>query len=85
MQVGFSSIDPAQLKPICCSIPFMQDNGKRLLTIGACPEAQMLVCVSIQDFMGFLHIGWDLAIAEDLDEQTLTGLSPAWEAASKVC
>ena len=39
---------------------------------------------ALQDFMGFLHIGWDLATTEDLDENRLTLLSPAWEAASRV-
>ena len=40
--------------------------------------------VALQDFMGFLHIGWDLATTEDLDEKSLIEMSPAWEAASKV-
>ncbi len=38
----------------------------------------------IQDFMGFLHIGWDLATTEDADERSLMASSPAWETASKV-
>ena len=75
---GFYSTEGHLLQHI-----FHGGNGKCLLNIGCLKRR--CVCVTMQDFMGFLHIGWDLAIAEDLDEQTLTGLSPAWEAASKVC
>jgi len=39
---------------------------------------------ALQDFMGFLHIGWELATTEDSNENTLIRSSPAWEAASKV-
>ena len=42
------------------------------------------IAASLQDFMGFLHIGWDLATTEDSDEKGLMSLSPAWEAASRV-
>ncbi len=39
---------------------------------------------AVQDFMGFLHIGWDLATIENSDEKDLMSSTPAWEAASKV-
>ena len=42
------------------------------------------IAAAAQDFMGFLHIGWDLATTEDSDETDLMTSSPAWEAASKV-
>ena len=35
-----------------------------------------------QDFMGFLHLGWDTATQEGPDEP-LSALSPAWEEAGR--
>ncbi len=33
--------------------------------------------------MGFLHLGWDTATSEDLDQEPLERLSPAWEEAGR--
>ncbi len=33
--------------------------------------------------MGFLHLGWDTATCEDLDDGDLSQLSPAWQEAAK--
>ncbi|CAL8467651.1 g7189 [Coccomyxa elongata] len=37
----------------------------------------------MQDFMGFLHLGWDTATSEDVEDGNLAQLSPAWEEAAK--
>lgn len=36
-----------------------------------------------QDFMGFLHLGWDTATCEDPEDGDLAQLSPAWAEAAK--
>lgn len=36
-----------------------------------------------QDFMGFLHLGWDTATQEELEDEPLASLGPAWEEASR--
>lgn len=33
--------------------------------------------------MGFLHLGWDTATSEDLEDGDLSQLSPVWEEAAK--
>lgn len=33
--------------------------------------------------MGFLHLGWDTATSEDVEDGNLAQLSPAWEEAAK--
>lgn len=45
--------------------------------------AECAPCVWEQDFMGFLHLGWDTATSEDLEDGDLSQLSPAWEEAAK--
>jgi hypothetical protein len=36
-----------------------------------------------QDFMGFLHLGWDTATQEGGQEPPLASLSPAWAEAGR--
>ena len=43
----------------------------------------LAACSVCQDFMGFLHLGWDTATQEELEDEPLSALGPAWEEASR--
>jgi len=37
----------------------------------------------LQDFMGFLHLGWDIAAKEDAPDHTFSEYGPAWAEVAK--
>ena len=48
-----------------------------------CTRWMLTVPFGLQDFMGFLHLGWDVATKADGDETIVVEETPAWAAVAR--
>jgi hypothetical protein len=46
-------------------------------------QLRVEVACGLQDFMGFLHLGWDVATKADGDETLVVEETPAWAAVAR--
>ncbi len=50
---------------------------------GSDQSSKSQLVTHLQDFMGFLHLGWDIAAKEDVSDQILSDYGPAWVEVAK--
>ena len=94
--LSFHSMTDATLIPVChCCLWITDATLTKLATFNACTQTLHENCshhyqcpmstytVAVQDFMGFLHLGWEIAAREDAYSPSLKDYGPAWAELSK--